>query len=409
MQESAVNADPIAADHGEEARKGSRDIELSIVVPVHNSSPYLENCIEMLLDQGFDDGSGKASCAGNGRVSAEEIIFVDDASTDGSAAIIERAMEGHPEIRLIRRKDNGGAGVARNEGMRAARGEYLYFFDSDDAIERGCLRRMCDRMRTDRLDALLFSGDIVREGEGNEANKVADDYLLRRQEPGVRTGRELFIRQVKEGCFCVQPCVVICRTGFVRGHGDIRFSEGIINEDNEYLLTLLIHAQRCDIDQQVYYHYYVRGGTVTSTLDQGFAHYDSHSHISDLARYYAYLAREQGDSELEWALCGMDYYFTDTALSALYETPVDQMQSRELTYPTYTALVNERSFYRPLCACRHEIDGLNERVGKLESERDGLQRRLDETLDSTAWKVGRALTWLPRKAKSFYLARRGKR
>ncbi|WP_306204767.1 bifunctional glycosyltransferase/CDP-glycerol:glycerophosphate glycerophosphotransferase [Actinoplanes sp. RD1] len=91
---------------------------LSIVVPVYNVAPYLEECLESL--------------AGQYR-GALEVIVVDDGSTDDSATIAERFVAADPRFQLVR-QENAGLGAARNTGIDRATGEYLMFVDSDDVL-----------------------------------------------------------------------------------------------------------------------------------------------------------------------------------------------------------------------------------------------------------------------------------
>ncbi|WP_305785033.1 bifunctional glycosyltransferase/CDP-glycerol:glycerophosphate glycerophosphotransferase [Symbioplanes lichenis] len=91
---------------------------LSVVVPVYNVAPYLEECLASLAGQYRD---------------ALEVIVVDDGSTDGSAAIAERFVAGDSRFQLIRQA-NAGLGAARNAGTAQATGEFLMFADSDDVL-----------------------------------------------------------------------------------------------------------------------------------------------------------------------------------------------------------------------------------------------------------------------------------
>ena len=91
---------------------------ISFIVPVYNAAAFLDKCVESLRVQ-------KASL---------EIILVDDGSTDESGAICDRYAAADPRIRAIH-KPNGGLSSARNAGLDAASGEYVWFVDSDDWIE----------------------------------------------------------------------------------------------------------------------------------------------------------------------------------------------------------------------------------------------------------------------------------
>lgn len=96
----------------------SREGLVSIIVPVYNSAEYIGECVESVLAQTY---------------SCYELIMIDDGSQDDSREICERMCEQDERIRFIR-QEHKGVSAARNTGMREARGEYIFFLDSDDAI-----------------------------------------------------------------------------------------------------------------------------------------------------------------------------------------------------------------------------------------------------------------------------------
>lgn len=92
---------------------------VSIIVPVYNAKKYICETIEMVRRQSVQDW---------------ELLLVDDASTDGSAEVIEEYLEkaSDSRIRLIKKKKNEGAATTRNRGILEARGRYIAFLDADD-------------------------------------------------------------------------------------------------------------------------------------------------------------------------------------------------------------------------------------------------------------------------------------
>ena len=92
---------------------------ISIVVPVYQAADYITRTLAMVRAQTYTNW---------------ELILVEDASKDGSAAVIEEYLRvnGDPRIRLIRQKENGGAAQARNAGVNVAGGRYLAYLDADD-------------------------------------------------------------------------------------------------------------------------------------------------------------------------------------------------------------------------------------------------------------------------------------
>ena len=93
---------------------------ISIIVPVFNAEQYLDACVAAVQAQTVSDW---------------ELILVDDGSTDGSYAVMQRLSADDARIRLIHKEKSEGAGPARNSGMDVAVGEYLAFIDADDRCE----------------------------------------------------------------------------------------------------------------------------------------------------------------------------------------------------------------------------------------------------------------------------------
>ncbi|MDR3179391.1 MAG: glycosyltransferase, partial [Holosporaceae bacterium] len=93
---------------------------LSVVIPAYNAAGTIWRCIRTL-----DAALGQIE---------HEILVVDDASTDNTAAVVQKLTEVYENVRLIRQKKNQGPGVARNRGLREARGEFIWFVDADDEI-----------------------------------------------------------------------------------------------------------------------------------------------------------------------------------------------------------------------------------------------------------------------------------
>lgn len=109
---------------------------LSVIIPVYNTKTYLTCCLDSILAQDFTD---------------YELILVDDGSTDESGAICDRYAAAHEQIRCIH-QPNGGHTCARQNGVRASRGEYITFVDSDDWIDPAMYSSMCRAAETTHAD-----------------------------------------------------------------------------------------------------------------------------------------------------------------------------------------------------------------------------------------------------------------
>lgn len=138
---------------------------ISVVVPVYNVEAYLARSLESILGQTFTE---------------LEILVVDDGSTDGSAQLCDRYAAQDARLRVIH-KTNGGLSDARNVGMRQAKGEWLFFADSDDWLAPEALARLHDFAVANGCDAV----------QGGIGYAYADHLLCRRASRRERARRVL--------------------------------------------------------------------------------------------------------------------------------------------------------------------------------------------------------------------------
>jgi glycosyltransferase involved in cell wall biosynthesis len=143
---------------------------ISVVVPVYNAEKYLKECVDSLLSQTFRD---------------VEFIFVDDGSTDRSVEILEEYQKKDGRIQILQQQ-NQYAGVARNNGMKAATGKYIIFLDADDFFAPTMLE------------------DAYRCGEANDAQIVVFSFCYYITSTKQSTPRAK--SNLPKSVFCVSQC-----------------------------------------------------------------------------------------------------------------------------------------------------------------------------------------------------------
>lgn len=136
-------------------------MEISVVIPVYNSSEYIDKCVRSLFGQTFE---------------SVEYIFVDDCSTDNSVEIVKDILKEYPQradscIFLCTGK-NSGPSAARNMGLQAAGGKYILYFDSDDWADGQMLEKMYDAAEKDNADIVLCDFSIVYAGKCESIHAV---------------------------------------------------------------------------------------------------------------------------------------------------------------------------------------------------------------------------------------------
>lgn len=117
---------------------------LSVIIPVYNQEKFLQTTINNVVDQFTADDSRYW-----------ELILVNDGSADGSISIMHQAADQYDNIIVIN-QTNAGASAARNAGLLASSGEYVYFLDGDDLLLKGVLSVVMDVIKTVRPDLIKF-------------------------------------------------------------------------------------------------------------------------------------------------------------------------------------------------------------------------------------------------------------
>lgn len=130
---------------------------VSIITPSYNAEQYIGQMIESIIAQTYQDW---------------ELLITDDCSTDSSCAIIEQYAQQDSRIKLFRLERNSGAGVARNESIKHARGRYIAFCDSDDWWLAEKLQEQIDFM-TRRQVQICYSSYYTCDEESNITGLVA--------------------------------------------------------------------------------------------------------------------------------------------------------------------------------------------------------------------------------------------
>ncbi len=135
-------------DDGEQYRltplTEGENIQVSVIIPVYNTAPWLDEALGTIANQTLRD---------------IEIICIDDGSTDGSLEILKRWAAGDRRFVLFS-CPNAGLSCARNLGIAQARGEFLYFMDSDDVLEQEALEELVAVLREKALDVLFLTRQL---------------------------------------------------------------------------------------------------------------------------------------------------------------------------------------------------------------------------------------------------------
>ena len=154
-------------------------LKLSFILPCYNVASYIGRCIESIEHQDIPQ-------------SEYEVICVDDCSTDDTVLKIKEYQAKYPNIQLICHTENKTAGGARNTGMDAAKGEYLWFVDPDDSIVENILGTLWQQIKEKQVDILFFNyNHIDEEGKVHAVRQFNGEY-------DILNGQDFFLTYCKK-------------------------------------------------------------------------------------------------------------------------------------------------------------------------------------------------------------------
>ena len=135
---------------------------VSVIVPVYNVEKYVQQCIDSITGQTYQN---------------LEIILVDDGSTDSSGEICDKSAEKDSRIRVLH-KENGGLSDARNVGIVISKGRYITFVDSDDYIKTDYIMYLYNILTENQADISTCANIIVEE-DGTEISREKNSAMMR--------------------------------------------------------------------------------------------------------------------------------------------------------------------------------------------------------------------------------------
>lgn len=214
---------------------------LSIIIPMYNVEKFLTKCVLSCENQDISKNE-------------YEIVCVNDGSPDNSLQIAETLALQYPNIKVIS-QPNGGLSAARNTGLINAKGEYVWFVDSDDWIEENCLGRIVSKL-SNNLDVLQLQYRHV----WLEPYSIKEFNLILVK--GVKSGIEVTL----EGGLPAPAPFCIYRRFFLLDN-DLKFIPGIYHEDSEFKPRVVYLAEKITSDNVVSYNYFQRQrGSIMSSF-----------------------------------------------------------------------------------------------------------------------------------------------
>ena len=228
-----------------------KSVTLSIIVLSYNNEQYIEDCLKSLELQHVD---------------SYEVYVIDDSSTDGSVAVIQKFIQNKPQFKLIEKENSGGA-LSSQIGLSKAKGEYCAIVDSDDIVAEGAYGRLIERIKKDNSD--FAAGLPVKLTNGfmysflptaNEKNIFSCDRVLSTQEEKAQFANQGFYWNA------------VYKTDFIKRNA-IEMPEDLLIADRIFVYKAIMRAARISIDKDIVYFWRKKGNDEKLSLTDSTAEF----------------------------------------------------------------------------------------------------------------------------------------
>ena len=375
-------------------------VKISILVPVYNAKDFLYDSIPSLLNQTFTD---------------IELICVNDGSKDNSLEILNEFASKDSRVKVID-KENGGCGSARNRALDEASGEYIYFFDPDDMIEKNALELAYDSAVKNDSDVVIFKANIFdKNGISNRETFFNYNRTIDKKDFGNLSFNHIK-RYVLKGGYA--PWSKLYRKDLLDSYEDFKFNLGLAFDDVPFHVKTMLRANRISFINKFLYHYRVDNvNSVNSTSSNGFDIFKIIDIVKDI------LIKEKCMDELKkeftiFQVHHMLLYIISTNSADYYETTRQRFKKIEGSYlkdniylksyfnlvleyedydefkPQYEKLVLENKIMRyenRINKLKKDNSKLKKENYQLEKENKNLKKINDDLINSNSFKITKPL------------------
>jgi glycosyltransferase involved in cell wall biosynthesis len=215
---------------------------LSVIIPTYNVEKYIVECVDSLLAQ----------------ISApNEIIIVNDSSTDGTLALLRHHYGRMPQVQIIT-VPNGGAGLARDKGIELAQGDFLFFCDPDDRVAPGLIQELQHVVQQHPQVELFCFNSIAFDHEKPQLSS----FKVKHDLAGLQPAQQVLSSLLRNGTYTSAAWNYILKRTVVDNY-QLRFEQRV-HEDHCFSLGAFLKSHQAWVSEKSYYQQRVRAGSLTN-------------------------------------------------------------------------------------------------------------------------------------------------
>ena len=223
---------------------------LSIIVPIYNSSKFLSKCCDSLIKQDPNN-----IC---------EFIMINDGSKDNSIDILNEYAAKDSRFKIFT-QSNQGAGIARNFGIKQAKGEYIGFLDSDDELSENYSKILSEIIKTHHVESIIFSRQTISVNGKNSIKKISE--RIRNIAAEYDNGNWFYISKLKPNkkFSLTNLCTNIVLQRKLINERQIQFAESRIAEDVTFTAMFHLTFDKIYVCDDILYIQHQRLGSLENT------------------------------------------------------------------------------------------------------------------------------------------------
>jgi glycosyltransferase involved in cell wall biosynthesis len=220
-------------------------LPISVIVPCFNNGHFITQCVESINSNSIPD----------------EIIVIDDNSTDNSIGVVEELCENYSNIILIKKEVNGGAAAARLSGIKSAKNPWIALVDADDYVEKGSLDDAYNKALQQNADICVWT--MWRFNSEKQWPQIS---FAKEEFP--KTGRQAVIATL--GCWKIHPLGVAKKELYLQAYDSFSSPEGSVMNADELITRLVFEKSKKVIFSD--YRYFYRVNENSTTLKRSVKH-----------------------------------------------------------------------------------------------------------------------------------------
>lgn len=355
--------------------------KISVIIPVFNVEKYLEECLDSVSNQTYEN---------------LEIICINDGSTDGSLDILEKYSKNDSRIRIIS-QNNQGLGATRNNGLKIATGDYIYFIDSDDYIDLNTLKLLHENIVSNDSDMVLFKFNTF--GDDKNIHNRGVEFKIDEIFGDIDYKNFTFnYKDVKKHVLntAFSACLKLYKKDFLESFDDFYFPENLSFEDIVFHTKAMIRAKNISFVNESLYYYRSNPTSILNSTANGFDIFKIIDIVEEFLKdngYYDELENEFIFFKIAQILVYLnstnseDYFNKAWAEFENIEIK-DEKTLKRYAREGYSIVLDSNNYVDYIHSYYgKKIDELNKRNMQLKKENKKLKKTNKDLIKSNSWKI----------------------